>query len=265
MKLPKTAWKNAWHDRKLSDQFFREWGKLDKSPAHELPSSGAWMSQIAIEVGQLAQSMIHLEEPAVHPAHLRLAQDMALKVAVHAAKLASSLTVAMAEQDDAFSSVVRKTAQAVESHGTAEPAVQRELGPSPVTHRGASHLPPLPGEFASHGGAPATLHHVIQQQAIQQHAMPEQAMPQHAMPQRAMPQPAMPQPAPRQQGMVRPSAATAPAMTPAVDETPEYRRERPMEQTIVSLYGRGLSVEEIELVTGQPPQLIESILKAEPA
>ena len=229
MKLPKTAWKSAWHDRKLSDQFFREWGKLDKSPVHELQSSGAWMSQIAIEVGQLAQSMIHLEASAVHPAHLRLAQDMALKVAVHAAKLASALTVAVSEEDDAFSSVVRKTAQAVETHGEVERAAEREPNPSPVTHRGASHLPPLPGNFASQGAAPAQAHHA----------------------------------APRTAGTAVP--VMAPAAVAEAEEMPEYRRERPMEQTIVSLYGRGLSVEEIELVTGQPPSLIESILKAHPA
>lgn len=229
MKLPKTAWKNAWHDRKLSDQFFREWGKLDKSPVHELQSSGAWMSRIAIEVGQLAQSMIHLEEPAVHPAHLRLAQDMALKVAVHAAKLASALAVALAQEDDAFSSVVRKTAQAVDAHGEPEHIAEREPSPSPVTHRGASHLPPLPGNFAPQAAVPAQAHR----------AMPYQA------------------------GAAAP--AMAPAAAPEADETPEYRRERPMEQTIVSLYGRGLSVEEIELVTGQPAALIASILKADPA
>ncbi len=229
MKLPKTAWKHAWHDRKLSDQFFREWGKLDKSPVHELPSSGAWMGQIAIEVGQLAQSMVHLEEPAVHPAHLRLAQDMALKLAVHAAKLASALTIALEEEDDAFSNVVRRTAEAVETHGEQQPGAAREPSASPVTHRGASHLPPLPGKFAPQSAAPATLHH---------------AMPHHA-------------------GSAAP--ALAPAAAPAPDELPQYRRERPMEQTIVSLYGRGLSVEEIELVTGQPLKLIESILKANPA
>lgn len=232
MKLPKTAWKNAWHDRKLSDQFFREWGKLDKSPVHELQSSGAWMGQIAIEVGQLAQSMIHLEETAVHPAHLRLAQDMAIKLAVHAAKLASALTIAVSEEDDAFSNVVRKTAQAVDTHGEPPPAAERKPSASPVTHRGASHLPPLPGKFAPQSAAPATPSPAVPHEAATHHAT---------------------------------AAAVALAPAPVADELPEYRRERPMEQTIVSLYGRGLSVEEIELVTGQPPSLIESILKANPA
>lgn len=222
MKLHNTAWNTAWHDRKLSERFAAEWTKLDKSTAYDLNSTAAWMNQLAIEMGQLAQSMIHLEGESLHPAHLKLAQDKALKLAVHAAKLAGSLDLAQREQDpmtaDNTAPSASPLAAAVPNLGGSPqtPAM------APVTHRGQSHLTPLP---------------------------------------EPVPRMADIAPEPPNPRLPRAATTTLAAVAHEMNSPSGLGQEKSMDQTIASLYGRGLSVDEIELVTGQPRNLIDSILK----
>ncbi len=91
MRLLTPPWKTAWYDDQLSNRFFHELSKLEKSTVRELETSAQWMEQMVIEFGQLAQNMIQLEKVSPPPTHIRQAFEKALKLSVLAAHLTAAL------------------------------------------------------------------------------------------------------------------------------------------------------------------------------
>jgi len=124
MKLQPLPWKNAWYDHKLSERLFGELSRLEKTHLKELENSAQWTEQLVIELGQLAQSMIHLERETPHTTHVRLAFEKALRLTALAAHLASALDLANAAHPR-------------------DAAAYRPMGPGsmPIT---AQPLPPAP-------------------------------------------------------------------------------------------------------------------------
>jgi hypothetical protein len=94
MKLPHCPWKQAWHDDQVSEKFFQELAKLEKSQVRELDSSARWMEQLVVELGQLAQNMIQLEQADPHAPQVTMAFERSVKLAALATHLAGALHLA---------------------------------------------------------------------------------------------------------------------------------------------------------------------------
>jgi hypothetical protein len=98
MKLLTPPWKTAWYDDQISERFFQEMSRMEKSTVRELQTSAQWMNQLVIEMGQLAQHFSQLEQPAPHNAQIRLAYERALKLTALSAHLTTTLDRADAER-----------------------------------------------------------------------------------------------------------------------------------------------------------------------
>lgn len=177
MRLPYCPWKQAWHDQQVAERFFQDMTKIEKGPARQLEASGQWMSELVIEMGQLAQNMVHLEEADPHTPQIRLAYERAVKLSALAALLAGALDQAAASR------------------------LKERAGPATGFDRRVA---------------------AAVQTATQQ--------------------------------------AEAGGMAQSAGAAPPEGEEAPMRQTIRSLAHRGISVSEIEIVTGQPRHVIESVL-----
>lgn len=280
MKLQSPSWKSIWFDNHLSERFLKEWNRLEQGPLQNIDSTSAWMDQIVIELGQLAQSMIHLEESETHTSHLRLALDRSLKLAVMAARLSGSL-------EEAYRGTSVEAADFLmgESGGknsaSGNPPVQNAAalgGPGttaesvPPAHL-AADTTPAPQAPPAQIAAAAVPNPVTQLPLVSGQIGSQQAV------QTAMPA-SLPQSVPTQ---ISPPMAQDPRFAyRAPDQrkiSPEQERlvlptsrgklekqnaapERPMNETILSLSDRGLSIDEIEIVTGQSRETIEKVLSA---
>jgi len=160
MRLDKSGWQEAWHEQGLSERFFMEISRLDKTEAAGLSTGGQWLSQLVAEIGHLAQSMAPLEAADPGVSHLRLSYEKAVKVSALASLLAGALEQtqknnlkqkAFSHGDfapgSAFSAAVERASQAAgsprqEAESTREESAEekkpvREMIKS-LSHRGVS-------------------------------------------------------------------------------------------------------------------------------
>lgn len=207
MKLITPPWKTAWYDDQISDRFFHEMSRTETAEVRELESSARWMSQMIIEVGQLAQNMSQLEKDAPHPSQVRLAFEKALKLSTLAAHLAAALDRANPDR--------RHTPMAARQAQSSALIPRPKLEPAPARATSKKAVAPAVQVAPVGPGAPAA-------------------------------------------GFA-PAAALTPAGTEnSMDET--QPPVAPLRQTVTGLSRRGLSVAEIEVITGQSRTQIETVL-----
>jgi hypothetical protein len=224
MILNPLPWKQAWHERKLSERFYQELNRLEKGQLRTVEYSSEWLAHAMAELGQLAQSMMHLEEEVPHLSHLRLAYEKALHLTALAAHLTAALEHAQQEQ---------RIANSLAAHGPGAHAAA-------LTGHTTGHSTQIDPRFplAMHTGS---LHPA------------------------AAPPVATAQPAagatPGRASVATPGEAAAGVESErAAAATPPTASASPMRQTINALSRRGVSTSEIEVITGQPRQVIEAVL-----
>lgn len=177
MKLLTPPWKTAWYDDGISERFFQEMSRLEKSTVKEMETSAQWLNQLMVELGQLAQHLGQLEQGQSKGTQITLAHERALKLTAVAAHLTAALDRADPERP---------------------------------------HTPV--------GAQPGRLQQVMRREISNAHAGMEG-----------------PSPAPVSEGD---------SLTPLI----------PLRQTVTGLSRRGLSVAEIEVITGQSRTQIEAVL-----
>jgi hypothetical protein len=214
--------------------------RLEKTTVREIGGSAQWVEHLLIEMGQLAQNMIHLEGEVRRDTQVRLAFEKAIKLSALAAHLVGALDHAL------------------------------DQGPA-LLRIGAE----IPGENAgmpvvgAAGAAPA---------AVQPHRAAAAQTP--PVPEPAGPVPAAgPSPrvtAATQLGLQRQAQAREPASADRfagydeanlssliqVSEPVASQDKNPMREMILALSRRGLSRSEIEVITEQPRHIIEAVLAA---
>ena len=241
MKLRTPAWKSAWYEEGLSERFAQEMSRLEKSVVKEIETSAQWVEQLVIELGMLAQNMIHLEGEAHRDSQIRLAFEKALKVSALSAHLMGALDQAV----DRGPAVLRYAGD-----GTGDRlagGIAMDGGPAFATAppaqaaAAAAAQQPAPTGGGSVGpAAPALRSNAAAQIGIKRQAQPRDV---HTAP-RPVPTTAIVSPIMDiSQPMVQPSG-------------------NPMREMILSLSRRGLSRSEIEVITEQPRHVIEAVLTA---
>ena len=121
MKLLITPWKTAWYDDQISEKFFQEMSRLEKGAARDLKQSSHWLGKMVIEVGQLAQNLMHLEEENPSPSQIRLACEKALKISALTAHMTAALDRADQEHTHTPVHAVEVKPKAAAQQGLAAP------------------------------------------------------------------------------------------------------------------------------------------------
>jgi hypothetical protein len=246
MKLHSPSWKSAWYEEGLSERFAQEMSRLEKTVIKEIETSAQWVEQLVIELGMLAQNMIHLEGEARRDSQIRLAFEKALKVSALSAHLMGALDQAV-DRGPAllrYSNEVAgdRPASTGAAHDNALAAAAPSLA-APLAAAGAAPASAAPAAPASPATPPPA---GMRSNAVAQVGIRRQAVPREVPP--AAPRPAGPTPMVTSlmdisHPMVQPSG-------------------NPMREMILSLSRRGLSRSEIEVITEQPRHVIEAVLTA---
>lgn len=257
MKLHTPPWKTAWYEEGLSERFAQEMTRIERTVAKDIETSAQWVEQLVIELGMLAQNMIHLEGESRRDSQIRLAYEKALKISALAAHLMGALDQAV----DRGHSLLRYSA---------EDPIE---GNAPVTGLGDAAFPP-PGPAVPHiaqpaagpvASAPAA---APANPATQQHAqmLRSNAAAQVGIQRQAeRKEPPAPPPPPRKAASPA-MEMQAPFMSPLIEMSGPISagnsNGNPMREMILSLSRRGLSRSEIEVITEQPRHVIEAVLSA---
>jgi hypothetical protein len=247
MKLRTPAWKTAWYEEGLSERFAQEMSRLEKTVIKDIETSAQWVEQLVIELGMLAQNMIHLEGEAHRDSQVRLAFEKALKLSALTAHLMGALDHAVdrgpallryanesADRPDAGSMGAESAPAQAAAHNA--PAAQKSAAPASLPAPSASSANGAGGQ-----NTPGIRSNAVAQIGIKRQAAPREA-------------PAVP---PR-------PAHTTPMLSPLMDmsEPMVAPSGNPMREMIISLSRRGLSRSEIEVITEQPRHVIEAVLTA---
>ena len=228
MKLATPDWKAGWLENRVSDRFFQEMARLDKSVVHHLGDTSRWCTQMAIELGNVAQPLQRLESGAPADGELKQAYERAIRLAALAAHLSVALHEAVTDPASGsrypLHAAAPELAPARDRAGPTaqepvESAVAVERRPEPPPQQAAS-VSPLRMQQAK--GAPSA---------------PHVDTPVHAPTETDW----------ESSDMELPS---------------DFSEADPasMQHTIRSLSSRGLSRGEIEIVTGQPRSVITEVL-----
>lgn len=257
MKLRTPSWKTAWYEEGLSERFAQEMSRLEKTVIKDIETSAQWVEQLVIELGMLAQNMIHLEGESRRDSQIRLAFEKALKVSALAGHLMGALDQAV----DHGPSLLRYAGDPAPDHAGlggrpdlahGQPAAADALPVGAVTHgpppivplAQAAAQPAAPQPRPSAGGASNSAG-MLRTNASAQIGIKRQSAQKEA-------------PAP-----TRPAAAT-PFLSPLMEMSQPMvaPNGNPMREMILSLSRRGLSRSEIEVITEQPRHVIEAVLAA---
>ena len=250
MKLHTPSWKTAWYEEGLSERFAQEMTRIERNVVKDIETSAQWVEQLVIELGMLAQNMIHLEGEARRDSQIRLAFEKALKVSALAAHLMGALDQAV----DHGPSVLRYSGDDMmeRTGGFAPEHEMKPIAPppAPVVPSTAPTAAPTASAAAT---AASAQHSALRSSASAQIGIRRQAAAKEA-----------PAPAPT------PSRASSfsgePVISPLMDLSQPMMvasgNGNPMREMILSLSRRGLSRSEIEVITEQPRHVIEAVLAA---
>jgi hypothetical protein len=248
MKLRTPAWKTAWYEDGLSERFAQEMTRIERTVVKEIETSAQWVEQLVIELGMLAQNMIHLEGESRRDSQIRLAFEKALKVSALAAHLMGALDQAVDRGPSLLRYSNEETAERPSSLGSpAEPQAAPKsalAAPAPAPHGPAAALPAA--------AAPANGFNGQQPSLMRPNAVAQIGIKRQAAQREAPPTPG------------RPPATATPFMSPLMDMSQPMIAPsgNPMREMIISLSRRGLSRSEIEVITEQPRHVIEAVLAA---
>ena len=250
MKLHTPSWKSAWYEDGLSERFAQEMSRLEKTVIKDIETSAQWVEQLVIELGMLAQNMIHLEGESRRDSQIRLAFEKALKLSALSAHLMGALDHAV----DRGPALLRYSNEVPEdrpsSAGGAPDAFAPAAAPSTAATMAALPAAPAgsaaPEAPASPGASTAQPPAGLRSNAVAQVGIRRQAVPREAPP--AAPRP----------------ATTTPMVSSLMDISQPMVQPsgNPMREMIPSLSRRGLSRSEIEVITEQPRHVIEAVLTA---
>jgi hypothetical protein len=234
MRLRTPPWKTAWYEEGLSERFAQEMTRIEKTVAREIETSAQWVEQLVIELGLLAQNMIHLEGETRRDSQIRLAFEKALKVSALAAHLMGALDQAA----DRGPTLLRYSSGDPLDH----PKPGSAGAPEAVTPTAA-----VPHTAAPAQAAAAQHPQVLRPSAAAQIGLKRQAAVREAPP-----------------PLERPGTAPPPLVSPLMDVSQPMITPsgNPMREMILSLSRRGLSRSEIEVITEQPRHVIEAVLAA---
>ncbi|MCH9045706.1 MAG: hypothetical protein IIA40_06320 [SAR324 cluster bacterium] len=272
VKLNVTDWKTAWFDAHIADRFFQEMAKVDKGALKNLATSAQWMEQIMIDVGQLAQAMIQLESDGAPEPQIRNACDKALRLSALTLQLMTTLAGVDRDHLRSGSSSYSGSPSSDISHvAPLHPAPPQTgplqdappPGPSIATPaESAQHhavgaaqgLPPLWGQ-ASHFPLPGS-------KPAETAESPEATGPPDGSDTRSAEE--------ADTGVAQADSSThvaPPALTISslmqISGRKSIQSESTIRETIRSLSQQGLSRAEIEMVTGEPRDIVEAVLEHE--
>jgi hypothetical protein len=251
MKLHTPSWKSAWYEEGLSERFAQEMSRLEKTVIKDIETSAQWVEQLVIELGMLAQNMIHLEGESRRDSQIRLAFEKALKVSALSAHLMGALDQAV----DRGPALLRYSNEVPEKRpASTSLAPDEPFAPAAAAAPGAPTVAPpsAPAAAVSHapppsaGGSTARHPAGMRSNMVARIGIKRQAAPREV-----------------------PSAAPRPTTAnPMVNSLMDISQPlvapsgNPMREMILSLSRRGLSRSEIEVITEQPRHVIEAVLTA---
>ncbi|HEX7927397.1 MAG TPA: hypothetical protein VF678_07390 [bacterium] len=251
MKLRTPSWKTAWYEEGLSERFAQEMTRIERTVVKDIETSAQWVEQLVIELGMLAQNMIHLEGEARRDSQIRLAFEKALKVSALSAHLMGALDQAVDRGPSLLRYGQEEETDRIATNGmAAEPPTHAPVSaPKPAAPQPAAtmHTPvpaapatPQPGAMRTNAAAQIG----IKRQAAQKETP--------VVPGR----PLATQSSTANEGPL--------VMSPLMDvsDASLSPNGNPMREMILSLSRRGLSRSEIEVITEQPRHVIEAVLAA---
>lgn len=252
MKLKIQNWKAAWFDAHINDRFFQEMSRIEKVMVKDLETSAQWMEQVMIEVGQLAQSMIRLENNETPEPQIRQAMEKSLRLAALSLQLVvtiDGLDREMLKSSQRQYATPNLPKQAFEF--TAAATASAVSSPRPLV--------PVPPSFPSQtaGGIPGNgpLPGFLQRQMQTPAASRTDPGSKHGT---------MAPPIPEEDATGNEDTAKGsfPTLSPFLDFSPDRSEAATsrMHDTIASLSQQGLSRAEIEAVTGEPRHIIEAVI-----
>ena len=252
MMLYTQPWKKAWYDNGLDDRFFHDLQRTEKTATEQLLSPAQWQSRIMSETAQLAQHLTALEGTPPGNTQLKLAQERALKLAALAVHLAGGV-------GHALSGGAHSPNQHPEPPpATPKPITVSQSAESPIWPEAIGGLPPAEApphrrqtDAPTNGTPktdPATLAELPPVDVLEKDLTEGASFAQHMMQHTQVSRP-----------VFKPGSAQG---NPSVEatEAPEPLPP-PMRHTIHSLAEKGLSPHEIEVVTGQPSEVIQDVLR----
>ena len=247
MKLKPQNWKAAWFDSHISERFFNEMSRLEKTALANLETSAQWMEQLMIEVGQLAQAMIRLEKNDTPEPQIRHAMEKALRLSALSLQLMTTLD---GLDRDLLKSGQRQFAVEGSASHPFPPAVG--AGQTTVDQPEEKAPPPEESNPAQQPDPPTSPLPPFLMRQIQ--PRPDSEAPREPL--------LEPLPDLKQQKRKNVFDDTVPLINPFLSLAPknsETGKSR-MRDTIVSLSDQGLSRAEIEAVTDEPRHVIEAVL-----
>jgi len=223
MELQKTSWQESWYENEVSERFFQELARLEKSHVKSGATTGEWVNQMLIEMGMLAQNLLQLEHGEANTAQIKLAYEKALRVSAlgahfafglnqaHTAKLRQSTLQTGYAPAQAMSQAVGRATQALERGNQMLKHLENGGGQVKEASADGGSQKPM---------SQAEIYHASSSTGSGTHSSPE---------------------------------TTAQEGSPA-------KGGQPVREMINSLARRGVSVPEIEVITGQPKRVIEAVL-----
>ena len=256
MKLKTPDWKAAWFENHTSERFFQEMAKIEKGIGLTLESSSQWMSQVMSETGQLAQSMMNLESEDSPAPQIRQAAERALRLAAMATHLLTTLDHYTRHETEDKYRMPRPLAASAPSQPPAAPQ------PAPPQYSAAMQPPPPVSPLARQGATSWLNMRPGTQGGSEKNAGLNTGGTSSEDP---VPAPVAPAAFPAAFGENPFAEATpeAPLLSPFLKSNREGRlvgEVSEIRRTILSLSKNGLSVAEIEAVTGQPRHIITAAL-----